>query len=380
MLQALGATLLSLSLPAFADTVAPVIDPDAALAALERDAGGRLGVFALDTGSGRTISLRPDEAFGLCSTFKLPLAAAVLREADAGRLSLDTVIRYTKDDMVAHAPVTQAHLAEGGMTIGALAEAAQTTSDNVAANLLMRQLGGPERVTALFRELGDPRTRVDRYEPKMNFVPAGEARDTTTPRAFATGVANYVLGERLGKASREEGVARGPEELDDRHRDRQAPPACRVAAGLDRRRQDRHRVQRRHAEQAQRRRGDLAARPRAGDRRRLPGSPRRIRHDAAGRRRGAGAGGTHRRSVGAGPCRGAERRFDAVGSGALSDAGRRLRARRQPASGSAGISSAARQCQRACARVQSATVASAAASRSLCTRSQRRVVESYDRV
>ena len=143
-----------------------------------------------------------DERFGLCSTFKLPLAAAILREADAGRLALDTIVPYAQKDMVPHAPVTQAHLADGGMSIGALAEAAQTTSDNVAANLLVQLLGGPQSVTAMWREMGDPLTRIDRYEPRMNFVPAGEVRDTTTPRAMAAGVSQYVTGEVLGADSR----------------------------------------------------------------------------------------------------------------------------------------------------------------------------------
>lgn len=177
-------------------------DDEAALVTLERAAGGRLGVFALDTGSGRTLALRADERFGLCSTFKLPLAAAVLREADAGRLALDEILRFGPDDMVPHAPVTQRHLVDRGMRIDALAEAAQTTSDNVAANLLIARLGGPERVTAMFRAMGDGQTRIDRIEPQMNFVPTGEVRDTTTPRAMAQTAARLMTGDVLAEATR----------------------------------------------------------------------------------------------------------------------------------------------------------------------------------
>lgn len=180
----------------------PAAHDEAALAALERAAGGRLGVFALDTGSGRTLALRADERFGMCSTFKLPLAAAVLREADAGRLALDEVLRFGPGDMVPHAPVTQRHLVDGGMRIDALAEAAQTTSDNVAANLLIARLGGPERVTAMFRAMGDEQTRIDRLEPQMNYVPAGEIRDTTTPREMAQTAARLITGDVLAEATR----------------------------------------------------------------------------------------------------------------------------------------------------------------------------------
>ena len=49
-----------------------------ALATLERSSRGRLGVFALDIGTGRTLAHRADERFLMCSTFKALLAGAVL--------------------------------------------------------------------------------------------------------------------------------------------------------------------------------------------------------------------------------------------------------------------------------------------------------------
>lgn len=176
----------------------------AVLAELEASAGGRLGVFMLDTGSGRSMGHRSDERFGMCSTFKLLLAAAILREADAGRLQLDTFIEYGKADLVPHAPVTGANMGKGGMSIGALAEAAQLTSDNVAANLLLRLLGGPQGFTAILRQMGDAVTRIDRIEPEMNLVPVGEMRDTTTPRAMAQSVARIMTGDLLSASAREQ--------------------------------------------------------------------------------------------------------------------------------------------------------------------------------
>ena len=173
------------------------------LNALEARVGGRLGVAILQTGSGRVVGQRMDEPFAMCSTFKLPLAALVLREADAGRLALDERVTYSEKDMLSHAPVTREHLAEGAMSIRALAEAAQVTSDNVAANLLIRRLGGPAAFTAMLRDVGDRATRLDRYEPMMNLVPPGEVRDTTTPRAMATTMARFLTGDLLSSSSRD---------------------------------------------------------------------------------------------------------------------------------------------------------------------------------
>ena len=180
----------------------PATDAAAALAALETRAGGRLGVCLLDTGSGRVVGHRLDERFAMCSTFKLPLAALVLRAADAGRLRLDEAVAITKADLVAYAPVVEPKVGQT-LTLAALAEAAQTTSDNAAGNLLLARLGGPAGFTAALRRLGDSVTRLDRTEPLLNIVKAGEEHDTTSPRAMAATMARLLTGDALSAASRE---------------------------------------------------------------------------------------------------------------------------------------------------------------------------------
>ncbi|MDC6171024.1 class A beta-lactamase [Paucibacter sp. XJ19-41] len=203
LLQAGASSLLLGGLPGVANAV---VTAHAPFAALEQKAGGRLGVAVLDCADGALIGHRWQERFALCSTFKLPLAGVVLREADQGRLQLDRPLRYGPADMVPHAPVTGRHLASGSMSIAALAEATQTTSDNVAANLLLRELGGPAGLTARLRELGDGETRVDRYEPQMNVVDvvhAGELRDTSTPLAMARTTDRLLNSDWLAPASRE---------------------------------------------------------------------------------------------------------------------------------------------------------------------------------
>jgi len=172
-------------------------------AALERRAGGRLGAFVLDAATGRSLGWRADERFGLCSTFKLGLAACVLARIDDGRLRPDEVLPYRAADLLPNSPVTGAHAGAGGMTVLALAEAAQTVSDNLAANLLLRRIGGPAALTRWWRSLGDRVTRLDRYEPGLNFVPAGEVRDTSTPRATAYAVSRIFSTRVLKPDSRE---------------------------------------------------------------------------------------------------------------------------------------------------------------------------------
>jgi len=56
------------------------------LAEIERRLGGRLGIAAHNTQTGARILYRADERFAMASTFKLALAAAVLRKnVDSGR-------------------------------------------------------------------------------------------------------------------------------------------------------------------------------------------------------------------------------------------------------------------------------------------------------
>ena len=81
--------------------------------------------------------------------------------------------------------------------------AAITVSDNTADNLLLRSLGGPSAVTAFARKLGDPLTRLDRYEPELNDGAPGDLRDTTTPDAMFGDLRALLLGDMLSVASRE---------------------------------------------------------------------------------------------------------------------------------------------------------------------------------
>ncbi|WOF44713.1 class A beta-lactamase [Sphingopyxis indica] len=172
------------------------------LAALERQAGGRLGVCFRDAASGRITGHRVDERFAMCSTFKWPLSAVVLKAVDDGKLALDRRVPYGKADLIPNSPVTSKRVGEGALTVAELMEATITTSDNAAANLLLPLVGGPEAVTRQFRAWGDPVTRLDRTEPALNSVAPGDVRDTTTPGAMAALLDTILLGNALSPASR----------------------------------------------------------------------------------------------------------------------------------------------------------------------------------
>ena len=164
------------------------------LAALEDRHGGRLGVCA-EVG-GRRATWRADERFAYCSTFKLFLAACVLGRVQRGEERLDREIPVRQHDMVFHAPVTQAAVG-ASMTVQALCKATVETSDNPAANILLRELGGLETFQAWYRGIGDEVTRVDRYETALNTALPGDPRDTTTPGQAVANIGKVLLGGML---------------------------------------------------------------------------------------------------------------------------------------------------------------------------------------
>src|SRR5579875_2233127 len=180
--------------PAFADA--------SPFAAIEARAKGVLGVFLLDTGTGRTLAYKADQRFPMCSTFKLLLAAFVLSKVDAGREHLDRRVSYTAADLLDYAPTTRAHVAEGALPLSELCKAAIQLSDNTAANLLLRETGGPAALTAWLRRIGDPTTRLDNTEPKLNVWAAGEVHDTTSPAAVVATWRKLMFGTVLTPASR----------------------------------------------------------------------------------------------------------------------------------------------------------------------------------
>ncbi|MGV9270044.1 class A beta-lactamase [Kitasatospora sp. NPDC003701] len=176
-----------------------------ALADLEREHGARLGVFARNAVTGRSVTYRADELFPICSVHKTITVAAVLRDLDRNGEFLARRIRYTGEDVTksGYAPITGTpeHLANG-MTVAELCAAALDYSDNAADNLLLRELGGPTAITRFCRSIGDHVTRLDRWEPELNSAEPGRTTDTTSPAAIGRSHLKLVLGNALAPRDR----------------------------------------------------------------------------------------------------------------------------------------------------------------------------------
>jgi beta-lactamase class A len=174
-------------------------------AGVEQQHQARLGVFTIDTGSGKSVGYRRDERFPMLSTFKTLACAALLREHPLDTGYFDQIIHFTAADVAAAegSAVTGTRI-ESGMSVSELCDAAITKSDNAAGNELLKLLGGPQGLTRFVRSIGDQVTRLDRWEPVLNNAIPGDEQDTTTPAAIAADYRAITVGDALAVPERQQ--------------------------------------------------------------------------------------------------------------------------------------------------------------------------------
>ncbi|OBI80886.1 class A beta-lactamase [Mycobacterium sp. E740] len=186
--------------PAVADPLpgAPIGDR---IGELEARHNALIGVFAVNLDTERTIAHRAQDSFAMCSTFKGYAAARVLQKAERGELALTDRVTIERSDILPNSPVTETRVGQS-MTLAELCEAALQQSDNAAANWLLRVLGGPSAITDFARSIGDPRSRLDRWETELNTAIPGDLRDTSTPEAIGGGFRSILTGAVLAEPQR----------------------------------------------------------------------------------------------------------------------------------------------------------------------------------
>ncbi|MDX1491661.1 MAG: class A beta-lactamase [Pseudohongiellaceae bacterium] len=174
------------------------------LRAIEESLGARLGVVLSDHHSNILLSYNGEQRFPMCSTFKLIAVSAVLARVDAGDYSLADRVSIAASELVSYSPITENRLGDNTMSLAEVCSAALMYSDNTAGNKLLERLGGPGSVTRFARSLGDPVTRLDRWETELNEAAIDDPRDTTSPRAMVGLLNKLVLGDTLSSSSRDQ--------------------------------------------------------------------------------------------------------------------------------------------------------------------------------
>ncbi|KPC50154.1 Carbepenem-hydrolyzing beta-lactamase KPC precursor [Amantichitinum ursilacus] len=180
----------------------PGLDAARQLAQIETTAGGRLGVTALDTGSGKWLTYRPDERFPLAGAFTPLLAAAVLARVEKDQEQLSRPILFTAADLQPWAPIARTRLKAGQMTVADLCAAAIQFDDHAAINLLLNSVGGPTQLTNWLRTQGDDISEIDRFEPELTSAIKGDVRDSSTPAMMLKMLNRFLLSDALAIESR----------------------------------------------------------------------------------------------------------------------------------------------------------------------------------
>lgn len=211
--QLLRGTALSL-----VTTAAMAAAPDAALqASLQKVADqarpGTMGVLVMDPATGQSVSINAGRPYLMMSTFKAPIAAAVLSQIDAGKLTLDRKVHLAPADIVdgSAVPSVGATLKAGprDFTVDELLHAAVTQSDNTAVDALLRLLGGGSVATRFLEGKGVHGMRIDMGEGELSrlFEKKGVDAvlashvDSTTPEAAAAFLRKLQAGELVSSDS-----------------------------------------------------------------------------------------------------------------------------------------------------------------------------------
>jgi beta-lactamase class A len=158
---------------------------------LESKTGTQIGLYALNTSNGEVVEYQSDERFSTGSTFKVILASAILKKSETNPELMNKTFQIKKEDISSWAPVTEKKVGQS-MSVQALLAVMMTHSDNTAAELLTRELGGAQSVVEYARSIGDTTFSIV------------EGSYTTTASAMNATLQKILLGDVLQQAQRDQ--------------------------------------------------------------------------------------------------------------------------------------------------------------------------------
>jgi beta-lactamase class A len=175
-----------------------IIDAElsARLEAVGGRAGGEFGAAVIHVETGRVAEAGGAKALALYSVFKLPLAVAVLKDVEEGRLSLEQKVRVEPADA---SPGVKANTELWSKTVERsvreMLELSLVRSDNTSSDQLLKLTGGPSAVTGRMRALG--LKGIDVRSSVKEFLSQGGAQNTGTAIDLARLLVMLQKGEAL---------------------------------------------------------------------------------------------------------------------------------------------------------------------------------------
>ncbi len=147
-------------------------------------AKGRVGAAATILETGATVSINGNEKFPMQSVYKMPIAMAVLRAVDDGKLKLDQKIRIEKTEYVRigqHSPLRDKNPNGVEASVEELVRLAVAESDGTASDVLFRLAGGAEPIGKFLSEIGANEIAVINTEKEIGKDWETQYRNFATP-------------------------------------------------------------------------------------------------------------------------------------------------------------------------------------------------------
>jgi beta-lactamase class A len=157
------------------------------IAAIAAESQGKVSVSCSLPGTALNCDLQPNAHPPMQSVFKAPLALMMLHLVEQGKLTLNQPVRFLQSDRIlphTHSPLQDEFPAANvDVTLRRLVELVASQSDNVAAEILLRLIGGPSALDRYIRECGITGFHIEDGEAAMHRQPALQYRNWFEPAA-----------------------------------------------------------------------------------------------------------------------------------------------------------------------------------------------------
>jgi beta-lactamase class A len=134
------------------------------------------GMFFMDLETGNYVGVNEDKVYPTASVIKLPILIALFQEVDAGNIRLNETLTMTRDLIVGGSGTMQDLPPGSKFSLLDTATKMIVTSDNTATNMIIKRMGGIQKLNAKFRSWGLQKTVMRRWLPDLR------GTNTTTPR------------------------------------------------------------------------------------------------------------------------------------------------------------------------------------------------------
>lgn len=143
-----------------------------------------VGVSIIGKNGKDTLSINQEIHFPMQSVFKFPVAIALLSEIDKGKFSLSQKISISKEDLDPNtwSPIRGKYPNGATVTLSEIIEYTVSESDNNCCDILLKLMGGTEKVEAYFRTINFKDISIKATEEEMHRGWNIQFQNWTTPK------------------------------------------------------------------------------------------------------------------------------------------------------------------------------------------------------